>query len=220
MENIVNKEQVMQLMDKLYEQSLNGIAKVCPSIDDMAESYLQKNKDVESAAKEMINNQIVKCTTSGFITSLGGIITLPVAIPANLGSVLFVQMRMIACLARMGGYDTESDNVQTFVYACLAGISIDNLLKDAGIKIGTRITKELITRIPGTVFTAINQKVGFRLVTKFGSKGLINLGKAVPLIGGIIGGGFDFAETAIIAKQAYKMFIDGEVMEADVIVEN
>jgi hypothetical protein len=38
------------------------------------------------------------------------------------------------------------------------------------------------------VITKINQKVGFRLLTKFGSKGVINLGKMVPLTGGIIGG--------------------------------
>ena len=53
----------------------------------------------------------------------------------------------------------------------------------------------------------INQKVGFRLLTKFGTKGLINLGKAIPVVGGVISGGFDFVETKIIADRAYKMFV-------------
>lgn len=56
-----------------------------------------------------------------------------------------------------------------------------------------------------------NQKVGFRFITKFGSKGLINLGKAVPVVGGVLGGGFDFAETRVIASRAYKMFIEGDI---------
>lgn len=60
------------------------------------------------------------------------------------------------------------------------------------------------------MLTRINQGVGFRLVTKFGSKGLINLGKAVPVVGGVISGGFDFAETRVIANRAYKMFILGD----------
>lgn len=47
-------------------------------------------------------------------------------------------------------------------------------------------------------------------MTKFGTKGLINIGKAVPIIGGLISGGFDFTETKIIAKRAYKMFIEGD----------
>ena len=57
----------------------------------------------------------------------------------------------------------------------------------------------------------INQKVGFRLLTKFGETGAINLGKAVPVVGGVIGGSFDFATTKIIANNAYKMFIDNNL---------
>ena len=48
------------------------------------------------------------------------------------------------------------------------------------------------------------------MVTKFGTKGLINIGKALPVVGGVISGGFDFAETKIIADRAYKMFVLGD----------
>lgn len=206
----INQEQIMQLLNKLYDQSVNGIAKVSPPIDVLADDYLQKSNNMDTAAKKFIDYQIVKCTTSGFVTGLGGLVTLPVAIPANVGSVMYVQMRMIACLAYMGGYDTNSDQVQTLVYACLAGISIDQILKRAGIQFGNKFAMAMVKKIPGTVLTKINQKVGFRFLTKFGTKGLINIGKAVPVVGGVIGGGFDFVETKIIAKRAYKMFIKGD----------
>lgn len=209
MESELNQGKVMELLDGLYEKSIQGVAKVSPPINVLAENYLQKTSDRKRAAKSFINYQIVKCTTSGFITGLGGLITLPVAIPANISSVLYVQMRMIACLAYMGGYDTNSDQVQTLVYACLAGISIDQILKNVSIQFGTKFTMAMVKKIPGTALTKINQKVGFRFVTKFGSKGLINIGKAVPIIGGVIGGGFDLVETEIIANRAYKMFIEG-----------
>ena len=198
----------MQLLDKLYDQSVQGIAKVSPPIEELANNYLEKDKNIETAAKKFIKFQIAKCTTSGFVSGLGGLITLPVAIPANVGSVMYVQMRMIACLAYMGGYDTDSDQVQTLVYACLAGISLDQVLKNVGIQFGTKVTMSLVRKIPGTVLTKINQKVGFRFLTKFGTKGLINIGKAVPIVGGVISGGFDFAETKLIANRAYKMFIE------------
>lgn len=209
METKINQQEIMQLLDKLYDQSVQGIAKVSPPVEALANEYLEKCEDVDAAAKKFINYQIAKCTTSGFVTGLGGLITLPVAIPANVGSVMYVQMRMIACLAYMGGYDTSSDQVQTLVYACLAGISIDQLLKHAGIQFGTKFTMAMVKKIPGTVLTKINQKVGFRFLTKFGTKGVINIGKAVPLVGGVIGGGFDFVETKVIADRAYKMFIKG-----------
>ena len=204
----ISQEEIMQLLDKLYDQSVQGIAKVSPPIEELANNYLEKNKNIETAAKKFIKYQIAKCTTSGFVSGLGGLITLPVAIPANVGSVMYVQMRMIACLAYMGGYDTDSDQVQTLVYACLAGISLDQVLKNVGIQFGTKVTMSLVRKIPGTVLTKINQKVGFRFLTKFGTKGLINIGKAVPIVGGVISGGFDFAETKLIANRAYKMFIE------------
>lgn len=211
MGEVMSKEKVLQVLSKLYDQSIEGVAKVSPPIDKLAGDYLKKNKDAESAAKDFINHQIAKCTTSGFITGLGGLVTLPVAIPANIGSVMYVQMRMIACLAYMGGYDTDSDQVQTLVYACLAGISVDQLLKNIGVQLGTKLTTTMVKKIPGTVLTRINQKVGFRLLTKFGSKGLVNIGKAVPVVGGVISGGLDFAETKVIADRAYKMFIKGDL---------
>ena len=207
----ISQEEIMQLLDKLYEQSIHGVARVSPPIDTLVSDYLQKSRNVDVAAKKLISYQISKCTISGFVTGLGGLVTLPVTIPANIGSVLYVQMRMIACLAYMGGYDTNSDQVQTLVYACLTGISIDQILKHAGIQFGNKLAVAMVKKIPGEVLTKINQKVGFRFLTKFGTKGIINIGKAVPIVGGIISGGFDYAETKIIADRAYKMFIKGDL---------
>lgn len=211
MKELISQEEIMQLLNKLYEQSTQGIAKVSPPIEELAADYLQKNSDVDAAAKQFVNYQIAKCTTSGFVAGLGGLIMLPVALPANVGSVLYVQMRMIACLAYMGGFDTDSDQVQTLVYACLAGISIDQIIKQAGIQFGNKLAMAMVKKIPGEVLVKINQKVGFRFLTKLGTKGVINIGKAVPIIGGIISGGFDFAETKTIANRAYKMFIENDV---------
>ena len=206
----ISQKEIMQLLDKLYDQSIHGIAKVSPPVEELANNYLEKSNDATTAAKKFINYQIAKCTTSGFVTGLGKLITLPVAIPANVGSVMYVQMRMIACLAYMGGYDTDSDQVQTLVYACLAGISIDQILKQAGIQFGNKFVMAMVKKIPGEVLTKINQKVGFRFVTKFGTKGIVNIGKDVPVVGGMISGGFDFVETKVIANRAYKMFINGD----------
>lgn len=211
MEEKNDEKKILALLDKLYDQSVKGIPKVSKPIEQLANDYLGKSKDIETAAKKFINFQISKCTTSGFLTGLGGLITLPVTIPANISSVMYVQMRMIACLAYMGGYDVSSDQVHTLIYACLAGISVDQILKNVGIQFGTKFTMAMVKKIPGTVLTKINQKVGFRFLTKLGSKGLINIGKAVPVVGGIVGGGFDLVETKIIANRAYKTFIKGDI---------
>lgn len=123
---------------------------------------------------------------------------------------MYVQMRMIACIAKMGGYDVTSDQVQTMVYMCLTGTTMSDLVKIGHIKTGTKSLEAAIKKIPGAALVKINQKIGFRFITKFGEKGIINLGKMLPLAGGVIGGGVDVASTSIIAKNAIRMFMEGE----------
>lgn len=211
--SLITQEDIMKILETCYQKSLNGIKNVSPSVEDFANNYLNKHETVQLAAKSMIKNQIVKCTTSGFLTGLGGIVTLPVTIPANIGSLLYIQMRMIACTAYMGGYDLESDQTQTLVYACLAGVAVNQIFKLATIKFGVKLGNSMIKKIPGRVLTKINQKVGFKFITKFGTKGIVNLWKLLPGVGGVVGGGLDLVETKVIGNRAYKWFIDGDYTE-------
>ena len=191
---VISQEDIMKVLNACYEKCLDGIPKVSSGVEEIANDYLSKYPTKEEACKVMLRNQITKCTTSGFVTGFGGIITMPVTLPANVGSVMYIQMRMIACVAYMNGYDLNSDQTQTFVYACLAGVAVNELIKQAGIK----FANGLIKKIPGKVLTKINQKVGFRFITKFGTKGIINLGKMLPGVGAVVGGSFDLVETKII----------------------
>ena len=205
---------------------MNGIPKISKSVDELTDSYLEKSATVEEAAKQLVKNQITKCGTSGFLSGLGGLITLPVTVPANVSSVLYVQLRMVAALAKMGGFDVRSDQVQTMVYLWLTGSAITDVFKQTGIKFGQKITAATLNKIPGKVLISINQKVGFRLLTKSGTTGVINFAKVVPVAGGVVVGAIDIATTKVIAKNAYNIFIKKqmdeikEVFEEDDIIEN
>lgn len=207
-------QDMINTLDKLYGCVLDGIPHVSPPLTVFAEKYLKKGGNVEEAAVKLINAQIAKSTASGFITGLGGIITIPVSLPANLATVLYFQMRMIAAVAYMAGFDVHSAQVRSLIYMCLAGLTVEQLLKNTGIKIGTRITKSVAAKLPGKLTASINQKVGYRLFTKFGNRSALSVGKAVPILGGIISGGIDMMETQLIAERAYNMFIGGEADHA------
>ncbi len=77
----------------------------------------------------------------------------------NIANVLYVQMRMIACCAYMAGYDLKSDQTQTLVYACLAGVAVNQILKKAGIKLGEKVAVKMVEKIPGKVVISINKKI-------------------------------------------------------------
>ena len=199
---------ILQVLDWAYNSAIEGLPKTL-SAYELADDYLKKSKTPEDAINKLIKWQQSKCATSGFITGLGGLITLPVAIPANIASVTYVQIRMIASIAHIRGYELRDDQVQTFIYTCLTGQGVAEILKQGTIKIGVKAGQAQIKRIPGEVLKAINKAIGFRVVTKFGQKGVVNLGKAVPLIGGIVGGTFDATSTYMVGKMAKETFKDG-----------
>lgn len=207
----ITEEQMQEILCTLYIKSVDGIPKVSLPVDDLVEDYLSKNDDVEKAVKSLINNSTVKCGTSGFLTSFGGFATMIATLPANITSVMYVQLRMCCAIAKMGGYDIHSDQVQTLIYVCLTGSAATEILKNSGIKFANKFGMAMVEKIPGKALTAINRKVGFRFITKFGETGIINLGKVVPVVGGFVGGGIDVASTRIIGKNAYNIFVKGEM---------
>lgn len=200
----ISHEKMMQTLDWGYEKTINGLPGQ-KTLDEFVNDYLKKYEP-ELAIDKLISFQTGKAATSGFITGFGGVLTLALTLPANITTVILFQLRMIAAIASIRGYDLNSDQVQTFVYATLAGSSVTDVVKKTGITIGTKMGKSMVQRIPGKALTRINQAVGFRLMTKFGSKGAINLGKMIPVVGASIGGAFDSATTLAIARLAKKTF--------------
>ncbi|MBK6967312.1 MAG: EcsC family protein [Bacteroidales bacterium] len=209
MANKLTPQIFMQALDFAYEKAISGL----PGTDtaaDLARSYLKQEGTLTEQVNSLIRWQNAKAGSSGFITGLGGFATLPVAIPANLMSVLYFQVRMIAAIAVMGGQDVRDDRVKSLVYACLAGNMAKDILQEIGINIGTRLTAQMIGRISESTLIAINRKVGFLLLSKTGSRGAINLGKAIPLAGGIISGSIDVYATNLIGNIARNTFIGKE----------
>ena len=202
----LTESKMMQVLEWGYEKAIQGLPGM-ESAEELAKRYLEKYDTVDEAIDTFINWQCAKCATSGFITGLGGLLTLPVAIPANISSVIFVQIRMIETIAKMRGYNLKDDQVKTLVFVALTGQAATDILKQAGITIGSKVGINLIKKMPMKVIYQINKKVGFRLVTKFGQKGIINLGKLVPIVGGVIGGTVDTVGTLTVGKTAKKLFI-------------
>lgn len=197
---------IIKAMDWAYDKAVNGISGL-DSAEDLAANYLQGEGTLRDKANSLIRWQNTKAATSGFITGLGGLLTMPVTLPANLTSVLYVQIRMIAAIARMGGYDLKDDRVKSLVYTCLTASSAVDVVKQTGIAVGNKLAVNSIKKIPAAAVREINKKIGFKLFTKFGEKGIVNLGKFVPILGGVVGGLFDVISTNTIGNVARDTFL-------------
>ena len=206
----INQGMIIKALDYSYNKAIDGLPGLDTS-EELAQNYLIGDGALEDKAKRLVKWQMAKAGTSGFITGIGGLITMPVAIPANITSVMYVQVRMIASIAVMGGYDIRSDQVKSLVYICLCGSAVTDIVKDVGINVGTKLSITAINKISGATLTKINQAVGFRLLTKFGQTGVINLGKSIPFVGGIIGGTVDGVSTKTIGNIAINTFLKNQL---------
>lgn len=203
----MDQDVIMQALDRSYDIAVKGLP-LLGSAQDLAGTYTRGRGSLDDRARRLVRNQVMKAGTSGFLSGLGGVLTMVIAVPANVASVMYVQIQMIAAIAHMGGRNIhDNDEIRTLCYACMCGTAAGDVVKGTGIKLGEKLTEQAIKRISGEVIKNINQKVGFRLVTKFGEKGVINLGKMIPLVGGCVGCAFDSSSTYAIGKIARTTFI-------------
>ena len=172
-----------------------------------AEDRLARHGDRERAIRRIINESAATAGTTGFLTAVGGVVALPVTLPANVVGNLVINARMVGAIAHLRGYDLADPNTQTILLLVVAGTSAQKAMSMLGVKIGTEWTKQVIKQIPRSVIRQINRRAGFHLVAKYGTKrATVTLVKAVPIVGGLVGGGIDASLTKIIGHQSLKAF--------------
>jgi len=203
----VNDSTLTQVATWLTNVAVDGIGPLSSSSAPAEEYKLDADyPDNDSRVDSLINWETSKNFGTGFVTGLGGFVTLPITLPAGLGAAWAVQARMVGAIAEIYGYSVKDERVKTAILLCLVGGEVVDLLKDVGVKVGTRVTENLIAKIPGRVLVEINKKVGFKLLTKAGEKGIINLSKIVPIIGGPISGTVDALMCRSVGKTAKMVF--------------
>jgi uncharacterized protein (DUF697 family) len=207
-ETIMSDEsKALKLVRWIADKGIEGVSPLTGS-EDLATEYLidKGYRNNDERVDSLINWEMSKNFTSGFITGLGGILTLPVAVPAGLGASWVLQARLAGAIACIYGYRIDEDRVRTLVILSLLGDAVKEPLKQAGVKVGQKIGENIIKQIPGRVLIEINKKVGFRLLTKAGEKGVVNLVKVVPVLGGVVGGTIDCCACRAVGYTAKKIF--------------
>ena len=162
--------------------------------------------DGDQAVDAVVPQHLKLAAAGGFVTGLGGFITLPVALPLNILEFYLVATRMVAAIASVRGYDIRQPEIRSAVLLTLVGADSDDLLKKAGVTATGRLSNLAAQRLPGPALMVVNKAVAFRLLSQLGKKSLTRLGKGVPLVGGAVGAGLDVYLLKRIADQARHEF--------------
>ena len=114
--------------------------------------------------------------------------------------------RCVGAIAHLRGCVIDSDDVRSMVLLSLVGAAGAGVLAQVGVGAGNGTAVSALRQLPGHVLVTINQRVGFRLFARFGETGVVNLARAVPLVGGGVGAGVNVVAIRTIARYARRSF--------------
>jgi hypothetical protein len=194
-------------LDWAYDRAIEGL----PGLDSayaLAAARVVAEDDPEARVEHLIRQQLARAGAIGFLAGATGTVSLPVAVPANVAALLYLQIRLVAAIAALGGHDLGDPRVRRLVYLCLTADAAPALLADAGVVVGRRLTREALAAVPGRMLATIDRRVARRLALA-GSSGEARprARRLRPLLGGLIGAAADALATRRVARAARAVFL-------------
>ncbi len=193
----------------MLDKAIDGIGPLRSAAASADSKLVDAGGDVELAVQALVRLHVGLAGVQGFVTNLGGVAALAVSIPANVVGVTLVQCHLIAGIAHLRGYDLEDPRVRNAILTCILGEdAVRDLVRTSSIPsspmglatspVHDPMLDELISREVTTDLVA--RTAGRRAVTM--------VGRRVPLLGGVVGGGSDALTTWQIGQYATRELRD------------
>ncbi len=177
------------------------------SASTVAAEARAKHPDTEAAINALVRKHIALAGAEGFVTSVGGFVTMPVALPVNVFAFYLLATRLTASIASLRGYDLGDPRIRSAVLLAMVGTDADELLSKVGVVAPTGMLTSMVTKqLPHSALMVVNKAVGFRLLTMAGKKTFARFGRNVPFVGGAVGGGLDAFLMDKVADSARREF--------------
>ncbi|MCW2846923.1 MAG: hypothetical protein JWR90_897 [Marmoricola sp.] len=196
----------------VIQQALTRAIKGAGPLDSAAvaaDKQLKEQKgDVDKAIREVIENHVRLAGAQGFLTNIGGLVTMTVTVPANITGLALLQCRMVAGIAHLRGYDLEDPRTRNAILASMLGeervLSLIKRKKLPGTPMALATAPVHDPHLDGIVAN----EVASELVTMIAGKRIATtVGRRVPVVGGIVGMGADGYSTWKIGR-----YVDRELL--------
>jgi EcsC protein family len=184
-------------------RAIHGIGPLPPAAKAADKQLREQKGNVDKAIREVIENHIRYAGAQGFLTNLGGLATMAVAVPTNITGLALVECRMVAGIAHLRGYDLTDPRVKNAVLVCLLGEeSVRGLVTDKKLPAPPMALATAPAHDPW-LDQVVCAEVASDLVNKVAGKRLAGTaGRKIPFVGGFIGAGADGYATWRIGRYA------------------
>jgi EcsC protein family len=197
---------------EILERAIDGTGPFKSAAGAADARLVQARGDVERAVQDLIDAHVRMAGVQGFLTNIGGAVTMPVMIPANVTGLALLQCHLVAGIAHLRGYDLDDPRVRNAILACLLGEDgVSSLVRKKRLpstpmalatspvhdpqldkRIGTFVTAELVAKITGR-------------------RAALMVGRRVPLLGGGVGAVADGISTFQVGSYAERELRDRRV---------
>lgn len=192
-----------RLVQVLMDTGLDGRGPLKPAASVAHRSLRRTHGDREAALERVRRSHVAGAAVGGFVTGIGGFITMPVALPLNVAEFYLQATRMVGAIATLRGYDLDDPQVRTAVLLTLVGSRADEVLSRAGVTPGVgTISRVALRGLPPAALMVVNKAIAFRLLRGVFERVFSRLGRGVPFAGGVIGATIDTMMMRMIAAQA------------------
>ena len=183
---------VDRLVEMLVDTGLDGRGPLSSAREAAEEALAKVDGDREQAIARLARTTVVTGSIGGFLTGLGGFVTMPVSLPVNVAEFYLQATRMVGTVAVLRGYDVDDPRIRSAILLVLVGAESDEVLRKVGMSsVSGRATTYALGGLPPAALMMVNKAVGFRLMRGVSEKTLAGFGRGIPLAGGLIGGGLD-----------------------------
>lgn len=196
------------VVQRVLSYGIDGLGPL-DGVEQVVRKARTEHDDPEQVIDAICSSHRKLAATGGFVTGVGGLITMPVALPANVVGFYVLASRMVSAVAMVRGYDVHDPNTRTALSLTMIGADSDEVLKKAGVAGGGRMARIALNRVPRAAAMMINKGLGFRVATQLGTRLLGRLGRVVPLVGGAVGAGLDGYLMGRLAQHARHEFPPG-----------
>jgi len=174
----------------------------------VAAKRLAESADREAAIGALVTQHIALASAQGFVTSVGGLVTLPVGLPANIAGLAVLHTRMIAAIAHLRGYDVEDRRVRAALTLTLLGEAEVLRLLRAGRLPATPLVVATAPVFDPVLEREISERVMGSLAGRLGGKHVaVIVLRRIPLVGGGVGAVVDGMLTSGLAGYARREFV-------------
>jgi uncharacterized protein (DUF697 family) len=186
-----------------FDRAVDGVGPLRGAAASADHQLAEHGGDVDRAVRALVDSHVRLAGIQGFVTNIGGLVTMAVTIPANISGLALLQCHLVAGIAHLRGYDLDDARVRNAVMACLVG--------EDGVK--ALVRSRQLPSSPMAIATAphhdpaldhkIASEVAGELIARVaGKRTIAMIARRTPVLGGGVGAVTDGFATYQVGRYA------------------